>query len=171
MTAPDVTTAVERVSQLADHYNRRAEIMARYADQCAASDDYKPVADADADREHETAAALRTILSELDRLSAALGEAREARLLDRIAEMQRQLAQADIDYDYLRHKLADAEVDAERYRFIRGRDPGPDGEPVPAGLFIGRVPENLIVTGDDADRAIDRARTALQQQEARDGLG
>jgi len=50
--------------------------------------------------------------------------------------------------------------DAARYRYLRDRDAGPDGAPPPSGLFIGRVPENLILTGEDADRAIDLALPA-----------
>lgn len=49
------------------------------------------------------------------------------------------------------------EADAARYRYLRDRDPGPDGQPVPQGLFVGQVPNNLILTGEDADRAIDAA--------------
>lgn len=48
--------------------------------------------------------------------------------------------------------------DATRYRYLRNRDPGPEGKPVPRGLFIGMVPENLILTEEDADAAIDVAR-------------
>jgi len=48
-------------------------------------------------------------------------------------------------------------ADATRYRYLRDRDPGPDGAPPPAGLFVGRVPENLILTGEHADSAIDDA--------------
>lgn len=48
--------------------------------------------------------------------------------------------------------------DAERYRFLRSREPGPELAPVPDGLFIGRVPENFILTGPHADAAIDEAR-------------
>jgi hypothetical protein len=48
------------------------------------------------------------------------------------------------------------ETDARRYRYLRDRDAGP-AEHTPPGLFIGRVPENLILTGEDADGAIDAA--------------
>lgn len=47
--------------------------------------------------------------------------------------------------------------DAARYRWLRSRSPGELDAQVPPGLFIGRVPQNVILTGDDADRAIDRA--------------
>lgn len=48
------------------------------------------------------------------------------------------------------------EVDAERYRHLRNRDAGPPDYTLP-GLFIGQVPENLILTEEDADAAIDAA--------------
>lgn len=56
-------------------------------------------------------------------------------------------------------------ADAERYRYLRSRDAGPMDGPTPAGLFIGRVPENTILTEADADEAVDAARQALQQGE------
>jgi len=46
--------------------------------------------------------------------------------------------------------------DAERYRFLRDRDPVAEGLGVPAGVFIGKVPDNIILTGVDADLALDR---------------
>lgn len=41
---------------------------------------------------------------------------------------------------------------AARYRFLRERDLTSTIE----GAFIGSVPENVILTGDDADAAVDR---------------
>jgi len=49
--------------------------------------------------------------------------------------------------------------DAERYRWLRSRDPGPAMSLTPAGVFIGQVPENWILSEEDADAAIDDART------------
>lgn len=57
-------------------------------------------------------------------------------------------------------------LDAARYRYLRDRDAGPDGSPPPAGLFIGRVPQNLILTGEDADTAIDAAMGSETEKEA-----
>ena len=48
------------------------------------------------------------------------------------------------------------EVDSDRYRHLRNRDAGPP-DYMPPGLFIGQVPENLILTEEDADAAIDAA--------------
>ena len=48
------------------------------------------------------------------------------------------------------------EVDSDRYRHLRNRDAGPPNY-TPPGLFIGQVPENLILTEEDADAAIDAA--------------
>ena len=74
---------------------------------------------------------------------------------------------ADPDYQVItlyawpsaRADVADL-ADARRYRWLRSRDPGPDGAPTPAGPFIGVVPANLIVTEADADQAIDAAMAA-----------
>lgn len=63
------------------------------------------------------------------------------------------------------HPAPDALRDAERYRYLRSRDPGPDGALPPAGLFIGRVPDNVILTEGDADAAIDQALAALQAEQ------
>ncbi len=48
------------------------------------------------------------------------------------------------------------EVDSDRYCQLRNRDAGPPNY-TPPGLFIGKVPENLILTEEDADAAIDAA--------------
>lgn len=53
------------------------------------------------------------------------------------------------------------EIDAARYRHLRDRDAGPP-EHTPPGLFIGLVPENLILTGVDADEAVDAALTTKE---------
>lgn len=44
--------------------------------------------------------------------------------------------------------------DAERYRFLRERDL--DTMRV-GGIFVGLVPDNVVVNGDDLDRAVDQA--------------
>lgn len=51
--------------------------------------------------------------------------------------------------------------DAARYHYLRNRDPGPEGKPLPRGLFIGMVPRNLILTEEHADVAIDAAIKAM----------
>ena len=53
--------------------------------------------------------------------------------------------------------VAALRIDAARYRYLRDRDCGPINGPTPAGLFVGRVPDNMILTGEDADQAIDAA--------------
>ncbi len=58
--------------------------------------------------------------------------------------------------------------DAARYRYLRSRPVPPDGT-FPPGLFIGRVPENLIVTEEDADQAIDAAMGATPPAETDSG--
>lgn len=60
-------------------------------------------------------------------------------------------------------RLDQQEADARRYRWLRSRDPGPAEAAVPPGLFIGQVPQNMILTGEDADAAIDAAMTAEEQ--------
>lgn len=57
------------------------------------------------------------------------------------------------------------EVDSDRYRHLRNRDAGPPNY-TPPGLFIGQVPENLILTEEDADAAID---AALSREAGHDG--
>lgn len=61
--------------------------------------------------------------------------------------------------------------DAERYRFLRSRDCGPLDGPTPPGPFIGLVPENMILTEEDADRHIDQAILAALQPQAEGGEG
>jgi len=46
--------------------------------------------------------------------------------------------------------------DAGRYRFLRNAN---CEHPLEGGIFIGITPANVIVTGDDADRAVDEAMT------------
>jgi hypothetical protein len=51
-------------------------------------------------------------------------------------------------------EAAEWEADAARYRWLRSRDL----DTIDAGgIFIGRVPENTVINGEDADRAIDAA--------------
>lgn len=45
--------------------------------------------------------------------------------------------------------------DAERYRWLRSRDPDTIGR---GGVFVGRTPQNVILTEEDLDRAVDAAR-------------
>ncbi len=55
----------------------------------------------------------------------------------------------------------DDRKDAERYRWLRNRDVEKN---FPRdGLFIGRIPENTVVTGEDADAAIDAAMAASKE--------
>jgi hypothetical protein len=84
MTTPDLTPeVVERIERLADHYRRRAEIMARFADGLPVHDPYRKTADDDADREHEAAADLRALLARLSHLEEQARKDGEA--LGRIA--------------------------------------------------------------------------------------
>ena len=53
-------------------------------------------------------------------------------------------------------ELAEHAQDARRYRWLRDRDPGP-ARYTPPGVFIGQVPENLILGGLEADQAVDAA--------------
>lgn len=72
------------------------------------------------------------------------------------------LAMANEAADHLRE-------DAARYRYLRNRDSGPEGKPPPHGLFIGMVPENLILTEEHADLAIDQGRKAHRHLEVGGG--
>jgi hypothetical protein len=52
----------------------------------------------------------------------------------------------------LEAELRNLELDARRYRYLRNRDL----ETIHmGGIFAGRVPENVVVNGDDLDAAID----------------
>lgn len=60
-------------------------------------------------------------------------------------------------------QLSALERDAARYRYLRGVNPS---SPREGGIFIGITPANVIVTEEDADRAVDDAR-----QNGINGLG
>lgn len=51
-------------------------------------------------------------------------------------------------------ELSDVERDARRYRYLRERDLDTIRT---GGIFAGRVPQNVVVNGDDLDAAIDEA--------------
>ena len=51
-------------------------------------------------------------------------------------------------------RIAELERDAARYRYLRERDLDTI---VVGGIFVGRVPQNVVVNGDDLDAAIDAA--------------
>lgn len=68
----------------ADHYARRAEIMAKYADNIDNSDPYAKVADADADNEHVIAARQREAARAIQDLEEEVGRLRSA--LQQIAQ-------------------------------------------------------------------------------------
>lgn len=52
------------------------------------------------------------------------------------------------------HLQRQLEADAARYRFLRNRQTR-HIDFAAGGLFAGRIPENLIIGGEDLDRAID----------------
>lgn len=62
MTA-DLSALIARLEKRADHYGRRAEILATFADGLPPGDPYQSQADADADNEHVLAADLRDAVS------------------------------------------------------------------------------------------------------------
>lgn len=62
MTA-DLSALIARLEKRADHYGRRAAILATFADGLPVSDPYRVQADADADNEHVLAADLREVVS------------------------------------------------------------------------------------------------------------
>jgi len=59
----DLEPVLERLSRLADHFGKRAEILSRYADSMGATDPYRPFADMDADSDHQHAADLRFLIT------------------------------------------------------------------------------------------------------------
>lgn len=66
---------VTRLNARADHYLRRAEIMAKYADTVDRSDLYAAIADGDADAEHVLAATMREAAARIRSLEAQRDEA------------------------------------------------------------------------------------------------
>jgi hypothetical protein len=50
--------------------------------------------------------------------------------------------------------LGKAEKDAQRYRWLRNRDLNAIDK---GGLFVGMTPENIVLNGEDLDKAIDVA--------------
>ena len=50
--------------------------------------------------------------------------------------------------------VAELERDAQRYRYLRDRDLDTIHM---GGVFVGRVPENVVVNGDELDAVIDWA--------------
>lgn len=64
----------------------------------------------------------------------------------------------------LREEVERLRVDANRYRWLRARDSGPKNFVMP-GLFVGQIPENLILTAEHADAAIDAAIRAIKMGE------
>lgn len=55
----------------------------------------------------------------------------------------------------------DLRLDAERYRWLRARDLGTIEQ---GGIFAGQTPENLVLSGDELDAAIDAARAVEAAQ-------
>jgi hypothetical protein len=74
-------------------------------------------------------------------------------------ELQAKLRARDDRIAELEAALAASEADARRYRYLRDRDL----ETIHmGGVFAGRVPENVVVNGDDLDAAIDWAMTPTE---------
>jgi hypothetical protein len=66
MTPPMTNDLIERLRERADHYGRRAEVMARYADTVPSSDPYRAVADGDADSDHSHAATMQQAAAHIE---------------------------------------------------------------------------------------------------------
>lgn len=72
---------------------------------------------------------------------------------------------ADAAQNELEHMRWVERMDAARYRWLRSREL----DTIDAGgIFIGRVPENTVINGEDADRAIDAAISPRTKDEAHD---
>lgn len=127
----------------------------------------------DAETAEEHAADIRLVLADRDlwKRRAEEAEGERDKLVAAVGE------HITVRGDYLARALAaetrlrEAEADAARYRYLRGRDAGPEGRLPPDGLFIGMVPENLILTNEDADQAIDALLSSISPQgkEPKDG--
>ena len=55
---------------------------------------------------------------------------------------------------HARHEANDLARDAARYRWLRARDLDTIHE---GGVFVGKVPDNVVLNGNDLDLAIDAA--------------
>ena len=64
---------------------------------------------------------------------------------------------AEAEIAKLRAEVERLEKDAERYRWLRSRDLDTIVE---GGVFAGKVPDNVVLNGDDLDAAIDAAIAA-----------
>lgn len=93
---------------------------------------------------------------------------------DRIAELEQQLAEARKEIDEqcrlnamgqerelrLIAQLAEVRWYAERYKFLRARDL--DTIDI-GGIFVGVVPDNLVINENDLDAAVDAAIAERQE--------
>lgn len=93
-------------------------------------------------------------------------------VIERLVLLVKQLlSDADAQAAHLSHLHEENErlsIDARRYRYLRICDPGP-ADFTPPGLFIGAVPENLILTEKDADAAVDAALSSHEEGGAENG--
>ena len=107
-------------------------------------------------RGYATAASLRSPgAGRWATISRAEGAARRRCIRRGFAKCERQIwFITDAGRAALSIPEAGEEADAARYRWLRSRDL----DTIDAGgIFIGRVPENTVINGEDADRAIDAA--------------
>lgn len=56
------------------------------------------------------------------------------------------------------------EADAKRYRFLRNQTINEDLMPPRDGIFIGQIPQNLVLTAEHADEEIDKAMENNNEQ-------
>ena len=63
-------------------------------------------------------------------------------------------SEASAEIERLADALMERERDARRYRFLRSRDLDAI---VDGGVFAGKVPDNVVLNGEDLDREIDAA--------------
>lgn len=84
-----------------------------------------------------------------------------------VAELEQQLAMAhrmiecrEANELNLEKQLVDARRDAERYKFLRARDL--DTIDI-GGIFVGVVPDNLVINENDLDAAVDAAIAERQE--------
>lgn len=67
-----------------------------------------------------------------------------------------------LGWDAGRAAMLAIQRDAERYRYLRERDL----ETINAGgVFAGLTPENMVINGEDLDRAIDAATSAGREED------
>ncbi|WP_449102809.1 hypothetical protein [Pseudomonas extremaustralis] len=80
-------------------------------------------------------------------------------LCDSVAHLNAASTSAGDEVARLKAECEGLRLDAERYRWLRGRDLEAIHE---GGVFAGQTPRNVVLNGEDLDAAIDAAIQAIE---------